>query len=182
MSVEKLITDNLELWTGAVTQKSASGRGSGSKRELTGIKKLRELILELAVRGKLVPQITSEGCGSDAVARMVEERADLFKQGVLKRSKAGPKPDQIEKPFQVPPSWAWATLPMVSRYGPGKTPATKNARFWADAVEGYAWVSITDMDHYGSVAETARRISDEAANEVFKAEPVPAGATTGPPA
>ena len=44
-----LITDHLDLWTSAVTYK----RG---EPELTGIAKLRELILELAVRGKLVPQ------------------------------------------------------------------------------------------------------------------------------
>jgi len=52
----QLITDNLDLWTMAIKKRSATGRGSSKKIELTGIKKLRELILELAVRGKLVPQ------------------------------------------------------------------------------------------------------------------------------
>lgn len=60
MSAEKLIIDHLDLWTSAITQKSTSGRGSNSKLELTGIKKLRELILELAVRGKLVEQDPSD--------------------------------------------------------------------------------------------------------------------------
>ena len=54
--IEHLITDHLDLWTSAVRPKSSAGRGSNSKLELIGIKKLRELILELAVRGKLVPQ------------------------------------------------------------------------------------------------------------------------------
>ena len=54
--IEQLITDHLDLWSSAVRPKSSAGRGSNSKLELTGIKKLRELILELAVRGKLVPQ------------------------------------------------------------------------------------------------------------------------------
>lgn len=56
MSARELITEHLDLWTGAVTRKASSGRGSNGKVELTGIKKLRELILELAVRGKLVNQ------------------------------------------------------------------------------------------------------------------------------
>ena len=60
MSARQLITEHLDLWTGAVTKKSSSGRGSNGKVELTGVKKLRELILSLAVRGKLVPQ-NSEG-------------------------------------------------------------------------------------------------------------------------
>ncbi|MFM5696061.1 hypothetical protein ACET6Y_20415 [Aeromonas veronii] len=60
MAIENLITNHLDLWTAAVRPKSSAGRGSNSKLELTGIKKLRELILELAVRGKLVPQDPSD--------------------------------------------------------------------------------------------------------------------------
>lgn len=48
LKIENLITDHLDLWTAAVRPKSSAGRGSNSKLELTGIKKLRELILELA--------------------------------------------------------------------------------------------------------------------------------------
>ena len=55
-AAEQLITENLDIWTSAVQMKSASGRGKSNKLELYGIKKLRELILELAVRGLLVPQ------------------------------------------------------------------------------------------------------------------------------
>ncbi len=54
--MNKLITEHIDIWTSAVKTKSASGRGSNKKLELYGVKKLRELILELAVRGKLVPQ------------------------------------------------------------------------------------------------------------------------------
>ena len=52
---EKLITENLDVWTSAVKPKSSAGKGSGKKRELYGITKLRNLILELAVRGLLTP-------------------------------------------------------------------------------------------------------------------------------
>ena len=51
------IIDHLDLWTGAVTKKSSSGRGNNGKIELTGIKKLRELIFELASRGALIPKV-----------------------------------------------------------------------------------------------------------------------------
>lgn len=56
MSGQELITEHLELWTGAITKKSSSGRGSNGKVELTGVKKLRELVLQLAVTGRLVEQ------------------------------------------------------------------------------------------------------------------------------
>ena len=60
MSVESIITENLDIWTSAIKTRSASGRGSSNKLELYGIKKLRELILELAIRGKLVSQDFSD--------------------------------------------------------------------------------------------------------------------------
>ncbi|PWW32847.1 restriction endonuclease subunit S [Chromohalobacter israelensis] len=56
MSARELITDHLDLWTGAVTHKSGSGRnasGKNGKIELTGIKKLRELVLKLGFSGFL---------------------------------------------------------------------------------------------------------------------------------
>src|SRR5690606_40534186 len=37
VSAEKLITEHLNLWTGAIAKKSSSGRGSSSKIELSGI-------------------------------------------------------------------------------------------------------------------------------------------------
>ena len=54
-----LITEQIDIWTSAQIQEKNSGRGRGKKsngQSPYGIKKLRELILELAVRGKLVPQ------------------------------------------------------------------------------------------------------------------------------
>jgi type I restriction enzyme S subunit len=56
-TIQTLITDHLDIWTAADTEKkSGRGRSSGNAGSVYGIKKLRELILELAVRGKLVPQ------------------------------------------------------------------------------------------------------------------------------
>ena len=42
---------SFEVWTSAIKAKPSAGRGGGKKQEFYGIKKLRELILELAVRG-----------------------------------------------------------------------------------------------------------------------------------
>ena len=53
-----VITDNINVWSSAQMPKSSVGRGrsKNGKHTAHGIEKLRELILELAVRGKLVPQ------------------------------------------------------------------------------------------------------------------------------
>ena len=106
--IENLITDHLDLWTAAVRPKSSAGRGSNSKLELTGIKKLRELILELAVRGKLVPQDPSDEPASVLLDRIAAEKARLLKEGKIKKPKALPEIGEEEKPFELPEGWGWA--------------------------------------------------------------------------
>ncbi|QYJ88844.1 restriction endonuclease subunit S [Shewanella halotolerans] len=82
-----LITEHIDIWTSAVKTKSTSGRGSSKKQELYGVKKLRELILELAVRGKLVPQDPSDEPASVLLERIAQEKAQLIKDKKIKRSK-----------------------------------------------------------------------------------------------
>ena len=59
-NAEQLITDNLGLWSSAKKKRSSAGRGSSKKLEHYGVSKLRELILNLAIQGKLVPNISHE--------------------------------------------------------------------------------------------------------------------------
>ncbi|MCA6062515.1 restriction endonuclease subunit S [Thalassolituus marinus] len=111
------LLNNLELWTSTVTPKSTSGRGSNSKIELTGIKKLRELILELAVRGKLVAQNPEDEPASELLKRIEEEKALLVKEGRIKKPKKLPPISDKEKPFELPPGWEWVKLGNISSYG-----------------------------------------------------------------
>ena len=110
MAIENLITDHLDLWTAAVRPKSSAGRGSNSKLELTGIKKLRELILGLAVRGKLVPQDPSDEPASVLLERIAVEKARLVKEGKIKKPKALPEIGEEEKPFELPAGWEFTRV------------------------------------------------------------------------
>ncbi|MEH8247985.1 restriction endonuclease subunit S [Aeromonas veronii] len=110
LKIENLITDHLDLWTAAVRPKSSAGRGSNSKLELTGIKKLRELILELAVRGKLVPQDPSDEPASVLLERIATEKTRLVKEKKIKKSKALPEIGEEEKLFELPDGWEWCRL------------------------------------------------------------------------
>ncbi|MGR6861940.1 restriction endonuclease subunit S [Aliivibrio salmonicida] len=108
MSVERLITDNIDVWTSTVKTKSASGRGSSKKIELYGIKKLRELILELAVRGKLVPQDPTDEPASVLLERIAEEKAQLVKEKKIKKPKNLPEISDDEKVDKLPQGWIQA--------------------------------------------------------------------------
>ena len=75
MAALELITENIDLWTSAIRVKPTQGRGSNKKLELYGIKKLRELILELAVRGKLVPQDPNDEPASVLLEQIAADKA-----------------------------------------------------------------------------------------------------------
>ncbi|WP_197094768.1 restriction endonuclease subunit S [Erwinia sorbitola] len=110
MAVEKLITQYIDTWTSALQTRSTAGRGRNGKIDLYGIKKLRELILELAVRGKLVPQDPNDEPASELLKRIAAEKADLVKQGKIKKQKPLPEISEDEKPFELPVGWEWVRL------------------------------------------------------------------------
>lgn len=124
MTVEKLITDHIDIWSSALQTRSTAGRGSNGKIDLYGIKKLRELILELAVRGKLVSQDPNDEPASELLKRIVDEKAELVKQGKIKKQKPLPEISEDEKPFELPEGWEWVRLGNVGVCSTGKTPST----------------------------------------------------------
>lgn len=118
MTVEKLIVDHIDTWTTALQTRSTAGRGSSGKIDLYGIKKLRELILELAVRGKLVPQDPNDEPASVLLERIAAEKAELMKQGKIKKQKPLPEISEEEKPFELPVGWEWTTLNTLAEINP----------------------------------------------------------------
>jgi len=99
------IIDHIDIWTTAIERKSSAGRGTSNKFSLYGIKKLRELILELAVRGKLVPQDVNDEPASVLLERIAAEKAQLVKDKKIKKPKALPEIGEDEKPFELPVGW-----------------------------------------------------------------------------
>jgi len=75
-----------------------------------GIQKLRGLILELAVRGKLVSQDPNDEPASELLKRIAKERARLEAAGTCKKSKATPLAAGDAPPFQLPAGWALSQL------------------------------------------------------------------------
>ena len=95
-------------------------------------KQLRQKILDLAIKGKLVPQDPNDEPASKLLERIREEKEQLIKEGKLKRDKnesyifVGDDKLHYEKfsdgsvvciedeiPFEIPESWAWCRLKEV---------------------------------------------------------------------
>ncbi len=76
------------------------------------IKLLRQTILNLAVRGKLVPQNPSDEPASELLKRIAEEKARLVKAGEIRKPK--PLPAVDETPFDLPQNWRWTRIREVA--------------------------------------------------------------------
>ncbi len=73
-------------------------------------KKLRQKILDLAIRGKLVPQDPNDEPASVLLERIKAEKEQLIKDGKIKRSKKSASSDTSpyeNVPFEIPENWAW---------------------------------------------------------------------------
>ena len=108
--INQLITDNLNIWSSTVKKKNAVGRGSSKKIDLYGIKKLRELILELAIRGLLVSQDANDEPAGDLLKSIHANKTKLIKEKLLKKRKEVPELNENESAFQLPKGWKWARL------------------------------------------------------------------------
>ena len=86
-------------------------------------KKLRQKILDLAIRGKLVPQDPSDEPASLLLERIHEEKERLIKEGKIKRSKKTATDEEIEAPFEIPESWEWCIVDDFAYVASGSTPS-----------------------------------------------------------
>jgi type I restriction enzyme, S subunit len=72
-----------------------------------GVTRLRELILTLAVQGKLVPQDPGDEPASMLLKKIRAEKDRLIAEGKIRQDKPLDKIAKEEKPFKVPTGWAW---------------------------------------------------------------------------
>jgi len=110
-----LVSDNLDVWIGAIGHKASAGRGGGRKVGFYGVERLRALILDLAVRGNIVAQQAEDGRAADLLEAIEAEKDRQFEAGVRKRMASIEIP--ASWPFRVPDSWVWSQIGTITNYG-----------------------------------------------------------------
>jgi type I restriction enzyme S subunit len=121
-AIQQLLTDHIDIWTATdIGKKTGRGRASSNTDSVYGIRKLRELILELAVRGKLVPQDDTDEPANELFKRIQEEKIKLISKGEIKPDKSPQKIKIEEAPYQLPPGWKWVCLGDIAQHNSGKT-------------------------------------------------------------
>ena len=123
-------------------------------------KKLRQKILDLAIRGKLVPQDPNDEPASVLLERIKAEKERLIKEGKIKRSKKTTKTsDTPHYPYLLPNGWEWCKLEDIVSFGGGKTPAMDNKEYWHNG--NHLWVTSKDMK-CSHITNSLMKITDKA--------------------
>ena len=133
-------------------------------------------ILDLAIRGKLVPQDPNDEPASVLLERIRAEKEELIKQGKIKRDKKesfiflGDDNSYYEKigndiiciddeiPFETPINWQWVRLGSTVRIERGGSPRPIKSYITTDS-NGINWIKIGDVDKDGKyITNTKEKI------------------------
>jgi type I restriction enzyme S subunit len=94
------------------------------------IQQLRQTILNLAVRGQLVPQDPNDEPASELFKRIQAEKARLVKEGKIKKERPLPDIGESSVLFDLPDGWSWVRLGDLSQL------VTSGSRDWAKFYSG----------------------------------------------
>ena len=132
------------------------------KENLTALVSItKSKILDLAIRGKLVPHNQDDEPASVLLGRIKAEKEELIKQGKIKRDKKesvifkGEDNSYYEKigsetknisdeiPFDIPDSWTWCRLGVLGDWGAGATPSRNNPKYYNGNIP---WLKTGDLN------------------------------------
>ena len=131
---------------------------------------LEQTLLQLAVRGLLVPQDPQDEPASTLLARIRTEKDRLIAEGKIKRDKPLQPITDEEKPFGLPVGWEWAPIETLADVGSGTTPSRDNAAFFAGGA--IPWVTSGETGRL-FIAATAQHVTELAlAQTSLKVYPV----------
>ena len=143
----------------------------------TSISNTKSKILDLAIRGKIVPQDPNDEPASVLLERIRAEKEELIKQGKIKRDKKesvifkGDDNSYYEKigdkircidaeiPFDLPELWTFARLKHIGGIVGGGTPKTNISKYWDGNIP---WLTPADLSGYDSmyISTGSRTITD----------------------
>ncbi|MBA6354892.1 MULTISPECIES: restriction endonuclease subunit S [unclassified Colwellia] len=172
--IKDLITDNIDLWTSAIKKRNSQGRGSSKKIQLTGIKKLRKLILELAVRGKLVPQYNNDESVTVLLDKIAAEKTQLIVDKKLKKQKPLLAITNEEKPFEIPTSWNFKRFGdvMFNRDGERKPVSAAERKGIQGKYDYYGASGVIDQVNGFLFDKSLLLIGEDGANLISRSTPI----------
>lgn len=130
------------------------------------IQRIKDYILDLAIRGKLVEQDRNDETASELLKKIQIEKAKLVKEGKIKKEKELPSIQDRGMLFEIPSSWKWIKLVQISYLKSGNTYATE----MENKKGGIPYLKVSDMNllenHY-EIKYSSRFIEKESDNKLI---------------
>ena len=136
--------------------------------------KLKQSVLQYAMEGKLVKQNPSDEPASELIKNIENEKAELVREGKIKKSKKLPAITDDEKPFDISDSWEWVRLGSILYNLDGKrVPVSVSERNKKAKVYDYYGASgvIDKIDNY-IFSKPLLLISEDGANLLARRTPI----------
>ena len=112
-----------------------------------GIKKLRELILTLAMQGKLVAQDPNDPPAQQLLKEIEAEKKRLVKEGKIKAPKPLPPVSDAEKPYALPDGWKWVRLGAVGNIFNGNSINASEKQTKYAGAKGLPYIATKDVGY-----------------------------------
>jgi type I restriction enzyme, S subunit len=122
------------------------------------VAKMRVLVLQLAVQGKLVSQNPKDEKASILLARIGKTKELLISDRIIRRQETAPI-DGTEVPFSIPQSWIWTRLGEIADWGSGSTPSRGNSDLYDG---GIAWLKSGELNDNQALAESEETVTEKA--------------------
>lgn len=119
---------------------------SHAKSQLNYTKKMREALLQEAIRGELVPQDENDEPASVLLEKIKAEKERLIKEKIIKKSKPLPPITGEEKPYNLPNGWEWVRLGDLISILRGASPRPKGSpKYFSNERTPHHWITIWDI-------------------------------------
>ena len=128
--------------------------------------KLKQSVLQYAMEGKLVKQNPSDEPASELIKKIENEKAELVKEGKIKKSKKLPAITDEEKPFDIPDSWEWVRLGIISEVRGGKR--VPIGMKLSETSSYCPYIRVTDMENNSVAQETLRYATKKIYEEISR--------------
>jgi type I restriction enzyme S subunit len=122
------------------------------------VEKMRELLLNFAVTGRLSEQRAGDAPVSELIDALSAAKARLGKTGRRGSAAAVPPDSIIDRPINAPAHWAWVPLNEIGAMSGGMTPSKDKSAFWDGNVN---WFSSKDIKA-DELTESELKITREA--------------------
>ena len=118
------------------------------------VDRIRELVLELAVQGKLVSQQQQ-----DESATILLERIHAGSSHTATRRGIRRKDTQanVRPPYQLPNNWTWTTLGTIADWGSGSTPSRGNPEFFGGNI---TWLKSGELNDNRALVGSEEHVTE----------------------